>query len=126
MKKILLMLMLVVAAGSIKSYAQTNLPATQEEMLDRSRKIYKAPIIEKAKLSDAKAEQVVLIIAEAQMKFRKVSADQSTSADDRMKQMMEIRTERDKKFKAIPLTDEEFKLVNDAIDEVRRNMQNKN
>jgi hypothetical protein len=43
-----------------------------------------------------------------------------------MKQMMEIRTERDKKFKAIPLTDEEFKLVNDAIDEVRRNMQNKN
>lgn len=126
MKKILLVLMLVVAAGSIKSYAQTNLSATQEEMLDRSRKIYKAPIIEKAKLSDAKAEQVVLIIAEAQMKFRKVSADQSTSADDRMKQMMEIRTERDKKFKAIPLTDEEFKLVNDAIDEVRRNMQNRN
>lgn len=123
MKKIVLVLMLVVATGSIKMYAQTNLPATQEEMLDRSRKIYKAPIIEKAKLSDAKAEQVVAIIAEAQMKFRKISADQSTSADDRMKQMMEIRAERDKKFKAIPLTDEEFKLVNDAIDEVRRNMQ---
>lgn len=118
--------MLVVAAGSIKLFAQTSLPATQEEMLDRSRKIYKAPIIEKAKLSDAKAEQVVLIIAEAQMKFRKISTDQSTNADDRMKQMMEIRTERDKKFKAIPLTDEEFKLVNDAIDEVRRNMQRQN
>jgi hypothetical protein len=122
MKKILSVLSFLCLISTIGT-AQTNLPSTPEEMLDRAKRIYRVPLIEKAHISEAQADKVVAIIADAQLKMRTLTADASISGDARMKQLEEIRAERDKKFKAIPLTDDQIKSVSAAIDEIRRNMQ---
>jgi len=43
------------------------------------------------------------------------------SEDERMSKMKEIREDNNKKFKEIPLTDEQIKSVNDFYDEMRKN-----
>jgi hypothetical protein len=125
MKKIFALLILL-SCYSAAAVAQTspNLPTNQEELVQRAIRIYKAPLVEKAKITEAQADKVVAIIAEIQGKMRDLgTGDQAGTAEDRMKKLEALRAERDKKFKAIPLSDEEMKNVSAAIDEIRKNMQ---
>jgi Spy/CpxP family protein refolding chaperone len=122
MKKIFALLILL-SFYSAAAVAQTspNLPTNQEELLQRTIRVYKAPLVEKAKITEAQADKVVAIIAEIQGKMRDLGT--GDQPDERMKKLEALRAERDKKFKAIPLTDEEMKNVSAAIDEIRKNMQ---
>jgi hypothetical protein len=43
--------------------------------------------------------------------------------EDRKKKMDEVRAATDKKYKEMPLTDDQIKAVNDFYDEWRKNMQ---
>jgi Spy/CpxP family protein refolding chaperone len=125
MKKIFALLVLL-SFYSAAAVAQTspNLPTNQEELLQRTIRVYKAPLVEKAKITEAQADKVVAIIAEIQGKMRDLgTGDQLGTGEDRMKKLEALRAERDKKFKAIPLSDEEMKNVSAAIDEIRKNMQ---
>ena len=49
--------------------------------------------------------------------------DQSLSEEDKAKKMKELEAERDKAYKAIPLTDEKIAAVNAFYDEMRKRMQ---
>ena len=123
MKNIIALLVLACCSSAAIAQTNVNLPANNDELLARAIRIYKAPLVEKAKITEAQADKVVAIIAEIQIKMRDISADQSVTGDDRMNKLQALRAERDKKFKAIPLTDEEMKNVSAAIDEIRKNMQ---
>jgi Spy/CpxP family protein refolding chaperone len=122
MKKIFALLILL-SCYSAAAVAQTspNLPTNQEELLQRTIRVYKAPLVEKAKITEAQADKIVAIIAEIQGKMRDLGT--GDQPDERMKKLEALRAERDKKFKAIPLSDEEMKNVSAAIDEIRKNMQ---
>jgi hypothetical protein len=120
MKKLILPILL---AFSISAIAQGNTDLTPAQRLERVKTIYKAPLLEKAKLSEPQVDKIVAIIAEAQGKMAPIMADQSLDADARMKKFEGLRAERDKKFKEIPLTDAEIKAVSAVLDEIRRNMQ---
>jgi hypothetical protein len=60
-----------------------------------------------------------------QPKRRPIMMDQSLSQEDKDKKMAELNADRDKRFKAIPLTDDQVKAVVATIDEMRKNMQNR-
>jgi Spy/CpxP family protein refolding chaperone len=121
MKKIFALLILSFYSAAVVAQTSPNLPTNQEELLQRTIRVYKAPLVEKAKITEAQADKIVAIIAEIQGKMRDLGT--GDQPDERMKKLEALRAERDKKFKAIPLTDEEMKNVSAAIDEIRKNMQ---
>jgi len=80
----------------------------------------KPSLIEKTKITDAQADKVIDINFEARSKMRGM---RDLSEDDRKKKMDEIQTDINKQYKAIPLTDDQIKAVNDFFDEMRKQMQ---
>ena len=80
----------------------------------------KPQLIEKTKLTDAQAEKVLDINFNARSQMRGL---RDLSQEDRTKKMAEIREGINKEYKAIPLTDDQIKSVNDFFDEMRKNMQ---
>jgi hypothetical protein len=120
MKKIFLPILLALSIGAM---AQGGPNLTPEQRLERVKTIYRAPLLEKTKLGEIKVDKVIAIIAEAQGKMSPIMMDQSLDPDAKMKKFEELRAERDKKFKEIPLTDAEIKSVSDVLDEIRKNMQ---
>jgi Spy/CpxP family protein refolding chaperone len=80
----------------------------------------KPQLIEKTKLTDAQADKVIDINFEARSKMRGL---RDLSEDDRKKKMDEVQTDINKQYKAIPLTDDQIKAVNDFFEEQRKQMQ---
>lgn len=77
-------------------------------------------LIEKTKLTDAQADQVLAINWQARSKMRGL---RDLSADERTKRMEDAQAEANKQYKAIPLTDDQIKAVNDFFEEQRRQRQ---
>lgn len=118
MKKIFLFIALAFAIGT---YAQggggQQDPAQMLEMLKQR---VKPQLMEKTKLSDAQCDKVLEIqvsMMGAQRGLRELSEE------ERAKKIKEINEEREKKYKAIPLTDDQIKAVNDFYEEMRKNRQ---
>ena len=80
----------------------------------------KPQLIEKTKLTAEQADKVLDINWEANMKMRGM---RDLSQEERQKKREEAQTEANKQYKAIPLTDEQIKSVNDFFDEMRKQMQ---
>lgn len=80
----------------------------------------KPALIEKTKLSAEVADKVLEINWEARQKLRGL---RDLSDDERKKKQDEAQTETNTKYKAIPLTDEQIKAVNDFFEEQRKQMQ---
>lgn len=78
--------------------------------------------MEKTKLSDAQADKVLEVNLWAQQQRR---GFRELSEEDRAKKTKEIQEEVNKKYKAIPLTDDQIKAVDEFYAEMRRNMQNR-
>jgi len=74
-------------------------------------------------VTDAEADKILDINFEFQMKTRPIRMDQSLSDDEKKAKMKEAQDARDKALKAIPLTDEKVKAVNDFYEEMRKQMQ---
>jgi cell division protein FtsI/penicillin-binding protein 2 len=90
------------------------------QMAQRYKERVKPQLIEKAKLTDAQAEKVCDIQLASRQQMR---ALRDLSEEDRKKKMEEIQTDNNKQYKAIPLTDDQIKAVNDLMEEMRKQMQ---
>lgn len=118
MKKLILFLCFV-AMGFTQVNAQGGDPAAREARL----KEMKAELVTKAKITEAEADKVMEINAGNREKMR---GWRDLSEEDRKKLIDEITAENTKKYKAIPLSDEQVKAVNAFFEERRKNMQRGN
>ncbi len=79
----------------------------------------KPTLIEKTKLSATQADKVLEINwTEVRMKTRGL---RDLSEDERTKKRAEAQAEANKQYKAIPLTDDQIKAVNDFFEQQRAN-----
>lgn len=89
-------------------------------MAQRYKDRVKPQLVEKVKLTDAQADKVcdIQIASRSQMRGMR-----DLSEDDRKKKMADIQADIEKQYKAIPLTDDQVKAVNDFFEEMRKQMQ---
>jgi len=89
----------------------------RQRMMERM----KPMLIEKTQISDAEAEKVLDIFAATMPQRREIRMDGSMSDDDKKKKVDALNEEMSKKYKAIPLTDDQVK----SVDEFFKNMPNR-
>lgn len=87
------------------------------QMLEMMKQRVKPQLIEKTKLTDAQADKVLEVQMWAQQQQRGL---RDLGEGERAAKEKEIATEREKKLKAIPLTDDQIKAVDAFYDEMRR------
>jgi hypothetical protein len=80
----------------------------------------KPALIEKTKITDAQADKVLDINWQSRSKMRGM---RDLSQEERQKKMNDVRADVNQQYKAIPLTDDQIKAVNDFFDEQRKQMQ---
>ena len=123
MKKIIALLTIVgcIAATSVMAQGGGGFGGGQQmdpaQMLEMMKQRIKPQLIEKTKLSDTEADKVLEIQLWAQSQGRGL---RDLSEEGAAKQK-ETADERKKKLKAIPLTDDQIKAVDDFYEEMRRN-----
>jgi hypothetical protein len=117
MKKLLFLAVLFTAfLGTVS--AQGGGGGTPEQRAERQKQT-KADLVSKAKISDAEADKVMQIQQDSRAGMRGL---RDLSADDRKKKLDEMKAENSKKFKAIPLTDEQVKAVDAYYEEQTKKM----
>ena len=118
MKKIisLAVFALALSIGSVQAQGMGQMDPAQ--MLEMMKQRVKPQLIEKTKLTDAQADKVLEIQLWSQGEMRGM---RDMSEEDRATKMKTVNEEKTKKFKAIPLTDDQIKAVNDFYEEMRRN-----
>lgn len=87
-------------------------------MLEMMKERIKPQLIEKTKLSDAQADKVLEIQVASQGQMR---GFRDLSDEERATKMKEMNEARAKKYKEIPLTDDQIKSVTDFFEELRKN-----
>ena len=92
-------------------------PAAQ---LQRYKERVKPQLVEKVKLTEAQAERVIDISFGYRSQMR---GFRDLSEEDRKKKTEEIQAAQEKEYKAIPLTDDQIKAVNEFFIEQRKQMQ---
>lgn len=117
MKKPFLLIILLVTIFTAHVNAQQNNDAAA--MMQRMKDRIKPQLIEKVKLTDEEANKVLDINWEVRMKMREM---QDLSADEHHKKAEELDAMRDKKYKAIPLSDAQVKAVNTFFEELHKQM----
>lgn len=123
MKKIIALLTIVgcIAATSAMAQGGGGFGGGQQmdpaQMLEIMKQRIKPQLIEKTKLSDTEADKVLEIQLWAQAQGRGL---RDLSEEERATKQKETADERKKRFKAIPLTDDQIKAVDDFYEEMRR------
>jgi LAS superfamily LD-carboxypeptidase LdcB len=74
----------------------------------------KTELIAKAKITEAEADKILQIQQDSRGGMRGM---RDMTPEDRKKKMDEMKTENEKKYKAIPITDDQIKAVNEYFDE---------
>lgn len=117
MKKIisLAVFALALSLGSVQAQGGQMDPA---QMLEMMKQRVKPQLIEKTKLTDAQADKVLEIQLWSQGEMRGM---RDMSEEERATKTKTVNDEKTKKFKAIPLTDDQIKALNDFYEEMRRN-----
>jgi formate-dependent nitrite reductase cytochrome c552 subunit len=87
------------------------------QMLEMLKQRVKPQLMEKTKLTDVQCDKVLEIQVTMQGAQRGL---RDLSEEERATKMKEINAEREKKYKAIPLTDDQIKAVNDFYEEMRK------
>lgn len=118
MKKIisLAVFALALSIGSVQAQGMGQMDPAQ--VLEMMKQRVKPQLIEKTKLTDAQADKVLEIQLWSQGEMRGM---RDMSEEERATKMKTVNDEKTKKFKAIPLTDDQIKAVNDFYEEMRRN-----
>ena len=80
----------------------------------------KPQLVEKVKLTEAQADKVLDINFAYRTKMRGLK---DLTEDDKKKQLDEIQAAQLKEYKAIPLTDDQIKAVNEFFEEQRKQWQ---
>jgi hypothetical protein len=124
MKKIFLIAALFTSLfAATSASAQGGPTGDPQQFRQRMIERIKPQLIEKTKISDEQANKVLDINFESQGRRREIRMDNSLSEDDKTKKMAAIDEELAKKYKAIPLSDEQVKSVQGFFEEMRRNNQ---
>jgi len=121
MKKIIALLTIVGCIASTSVMAQGFGGGQQmdpAQMLEMMKQRIKPQLIEKTKLSDSEADKVLEVQLWAQSQGRGL---RDLSEEERAAKQKETADERKKKLKAIPLTDDQIKAVDDFYEEMRKN-----
>ena len=121
MKKIIALLTIVGCIAATNVMAQGGGGGQQmdpAQMLEMMKQRIKPQLMEKTKLSDAEADKVLEIQLWAQSQGRGL---RDLSEEERAAKQKETNDGRKKKLKAIPLTDDQIKAVDDFYEEMRRN-----
>lgn len=121
MKKVLALLAIILVASFNTIMSQPPGGGQQmdpAQMLEMMKQRVKPLLIEKTKITDAQADKVLEIQLASQGSMRGM---RDLSDEERAAKMKEIRETNNKKFKDIPLTDDQIKAVNDFYDEMRKN-----
>ena len=121
MKKIIALLTIVGCIAATSVMAQGGGGGQQmdpAQMLEMMKQRIKPQLMEKTKLSDSEADKVLEIQLWSQSQGRGL---RDLSEDERAAKQKETADERKKKLKAIPLTDDQIKAVDDFYEEMRRN-----
>ena len=121
MKKIIALLTIVCCIASTSVLAQGFGGGQQmdpAQMLEMMKQRLKPQLMEKTKLSDSEADKVLEIQLWVQTQGRGL---RDLSEDERAAKQKETADERKKKLKAIPLTDDQIKAVDDFYEEMRKN-----
>ncbi len=119
MKKFLFIIAFMTTLGVMNASAQQG-GGDPAAMLARMKERVKPQLIEKTKLTDVQADKVIEINFESRQQLR---GFKDLSEEDRKKKMDEVKAENNKKYKAIPLTDDQVKSVDEFFEEQRKNMQ---
>ncbi len=119
MKKFLFIIAFMTTLGVMNASAQQG-GGDPAAMLARMKERVKPQLIEKAKLTDLQADKVIEINFESRQQLRGLK---DLSEEDRKKKMDEVKAENNKKYKTIPLTDDQVKSVDEFFEEQRKNMQ---
>lgn len=122
MKKLFLLATLFVALFSVSASAQGGPGGMTPEQRAERQKQTKADLVEKAKITEAEADKVMQIQQDSRQALRGL---RDLSQEDRQKKMDEVRAENTKKFKAIPLTDEQVKAVDAFYEQQTKKMMNR-
>jgi hypothetical protein len=121
MKKIIALLTIVGCIAATNVMAQGGGGGQQmdpAQMLEMMKQRIKPQLMEKTKLSDSEADKVLEVQLWAQSQGRGL---RDLSDEERAAKQKETADERKKKLKAIPLTDDQIKAVDDFYEEMRRN-----
>ncbi len=121
MKKIIALLTIVGCIAATNLMAQGGGGGQQmdpAQMLEMMKQRIKPQLMEKTKLSDSEADKVLEVQLWAQSQGRGL---RDLSEEERAAKQKETADERKKKLKAIPLTDDQIKAVDDFYEEMRRN-----
>ena len=113
MKKLFVLLVAAACFSSVNVQAQGGDPAAREARM----KEMKTGLVDKAKITKAQADKVMEIYngaREQRMGLRDLNEA------DRAKKMEEINADLAKKYKAIPLTDDQVKAVTEYMASMRR------
>jgi Spy/CpxP family protein refolding chaperone len=122
MKKLFFLAALFTALVATTASAQGGPGGDPAAMRQRMKERFKPQLVEKTKISDEQADKVLDIYIDAQRQRREVRMDQNLSDEDKAKKTAAIDEEAAKKYKAIPLKDEETKAVASFFEEARKNM----
>ncbi len=117
MKKIISLAVFALALSLGNAQAQGG-QMDPAQMLEMMKQRVKPQLIEKTKLTDAQADKVLEIQLWSQGEMRGM---RDMSEEERATKTKTVNEEKTKKFKAIPLTDDQIKAVNDFYEEMRRN-----
>ena len=121
MKKIIALLTIVGCIAATNVMAQGGGGGQQmdpAQMLEMMKQRIKPQLMEKTKLSDTEADKVLEIQLWAQAQNRGL---RDLSEEERTAKRKETADERKKKLKAVPLTDDQIKAVDDFYEEMTRN-----
>lgn len=118
MKKLITLSIFALICSLSNVQAQGGGQMDPAQMLEMMKQRVKPQLIEKTKLTDAQADKVLEIQLWSQGEMRGM---RDLSEDERAAKMKTVNEEKTKKFKAIPLTDDQIKSVNDFYEEMRKN-----
>ena len=122
MKKFLFLTALFAALATVSVSAQGGPGGMTPEQRAARMKQMKTDLIAKAKITDAEADKVMQIQQESRAGMRGL---RDLSPEERQKKLDEIKAENTKKFKAIPLTDDQVKAVDAFFEEQMKRMMNR-
>jgi hypothetical protein len=120
MKKLFFLVVLFTMVYSTKVVAQQNGDRDPAAMMQRMKERIKPSLIEKTKLTDAQADKVIEINFSNQRKRRDIRMDQTLTDEERTKKNAELQEAQNASLKAIPLTDDQVKDVNNFFEEMRK------
>jgi hypothetical protein len=123
MKKFIALFALALALTATNASAQQAGGGDPAAMMARMKERMKPELIEKVKLTDAQADKVIEYNFEMRQEMRGM---RDMNEADRKKKMEEVQGNLAKKYKEIPLTDDQIKAVQAYYDEARKNMQQRN